>query len=82
MAETSAKLTFHRSLYLPEAVRAAAEAYGAYAESIEVTDTEVETIAVLKGFDPGYGDVLPDGFANHALFETVVRTRATLGGPA
>lgn len=82
MAETSARLTFHRSLYLPDAVRAAAEAYGAYAESIEVTDTEVETIVLLKGFDPGYGEVLPDGFANHALFETVVRTRATLGSPA
>jgi hypothetical protein len=82
MAETSARLTFHRSLYLPDAVRAAAEAYGPYATTIEVTDTEVETIAVLTGFDPEYGEALPDGFANHALFETVVRTRAALGGPA
>ena len=44
MAETSARLTFHRSLYLPDAVRAAAEAYGPYATTIEVTDTEAQAI--------------------------------------
>jgi len=79
MAETSARIAFHRSLYLPEAVRVAAEAYGPYVESIELVDTDIETIAEIKGMDR---EGLDDAFANHALFETVVRTRAALGGSA
>lgn len=77
---TELTLAFHKSLYLPAAVRAAAEAYGAYAESVAVDDTEVETKVTLRGFDPGYGEVIGDEFANYVLFETVVRARQTLGG--
>lgn len=77
---TEATYAFHKSLYLPVAVKAAAEAYGDYAEAIDIAETEVEVIVTLKGFDPGYGDLLGDSFANHALFETVVRARETLAG--
>lgn len=79
---TELTLAFHKSLYLPAAVAAAAEAYEGYAEAIEVVDTDVDTKVTLKGFDPGYGEVIGDAFANHALFETVVRARQSLGGAA
>jgi hypothetical protein len=79
MADADVTLTFHRSLYLPDVVRETAEIYAPYTESIDVSETEIEVIAVLKGMDR---DGLDDAFANHVLFETVIRTRATLGSPA
>lgn len=80
MPDTELVLSFHRSLYLPAAVQAAVEVYGPYASSIAVDEGEVDTTVTLKGFDPGYGDAIGDAFANHALFETIVRSRETLGG--
>ncbi len=80
MAENEAVFSFHRSLYLPEAVKAAVEAYGGHCESAEVTEGDYEVTVTLRGYDPRYGDAFGDAFANHALFETVVRTRETLGG--
>jgi hypothetical protein len=79
MADTQTTLTFHRSLYAPEAVRAAVEAYGAYAESASVEEGTHDIVVTLKGYDEGYGDAFGDSFANHALFETVVRARQALG---
>lgn len=80
MADTELTMSFHRSLYLPDAVKAAAETYGPYAETVEVDESELETVVTLRGYDPRYGEMIGDSFANHALFETVVRTRETLGG--
>lgn len=80
MSATELTLTFHKSLYLDAGIRAAVEAYGGHAESIDVADSETETTVTLRGFHPGYADVLGDFFANHALFETIVRARETLGG--
>lgn len=80
MAGTELTLAFHKSLYMPAAIRAAAEAYGPYAEAIDVEDTEVETLVTLRGFDAGYGDMLGDAFGNHVLHETIVMARASLGG--
>lgn len=80
MAGTETTLSFHKSLYLPDAVRAAVEVYGDYVETVDVEEDEVAIIVTLRGFDPGYGDVLGDSFGNHALFETVVRARETLAG--
>jgi hypothetical protein len=40
----------------------------------------VETIVTLHGFNAAYGDAIGDAFANHALFETIVRSREMLGG--
>lgn len=80
MPDTELSFTFHRSLYLPEAVKAAAEAYGPYCADVSIEDGAVDTVVTLRGFDARYGDMIGDGFANHALFETIVRTRETLGG--
>lgn len=80
MSATEARFAFHRSLYLPEAVKAAAEAYGPYAESVEIVESTADVVVTLRGFDAAYGDALGDNFANHVLFETVVRTRQTLSG--
>lgn len=74
------ELVFHRSLYLREGVAAAVEAYQGYAETIDVEQGEVDTKVTLRGFDERYGEMIGDSFANHALFETVVRSRETLGG--
>jgi hypothetical protein len=80
MSDTELTLAFHRSLYLPDAVKAAIEVYEPYAERIAVEEGAVETIVTLHGFNPAYGDAIGDAFANHALFETIVRSRETLGG--
>lgn len=70
---------FHRSLYLPEAVKAAATAYEAFC-TVTVDETDIATVVTLDGFDSRYGVAFVDAFCNHALFETVVRSRETLGG--
>jgi len=75
----SVSLAFHRSLYLPEAVHAAAEAYGGYA-TIRVTDSPTDLVVELSGYDTRYGETIIDSFNNHVLFESVVRSRETLGG--
>lgn len=80
MPDTELSFTFHRSLYMPEAVKAAVEAYGPYCDSVDVAEGTYDTVVTLKGFDARYGDAIGDGFANHALFETIVRTREALGG--
>lgn len=80
MADTELTLAFHRSLYLPAAVQAAVEAYQGYTQAIDVDESPVETVVTLRGYDARYGEMLGDAFANHVLFETVVRTRETLGG--
>jgi len=79
---TELTLAFHKSLYLPAAVQAAADVYGAYAETIDVQDAEIEIKVTLRGFDEGYGDAFGDAFANYVLSETVVRSRQRLGGVA
>lgn len=80
MSATEARFAFHRSLYLKDALLAAIELYRPYTTSIDVEETESDTIVTLRGYDPDYGDALGDNFANHALFESVVRTRQTLAG--
>lgn len=80
MAETRLVLEFDRALYHPSGVQAAVEAYEDYTESITVDASEASLTVTLVGFDEGYGEVFGDEFANHALFESVVRTRQTLAG--
>jgi hypothetical protein len=72
------RLTFSRSLYLPEAIQAAATAYSQVA-AIDIRSDEHE-IEVLIDADDRYGERVFDGFSNHALFETIVKTREQLGG--
>jgi hypothetical protein len=80
MADTEVKLSFHRSLYMADAVKAAAEAYGAYCTSVDVAEGPTETVVTLTGFDPGYGDMFGDEFANFALGQSIVRSREALAG--
>jgi len=68
------RLVFTRSLYLPEAVDAAAKAFAAFAEiEVNVLDDEVELS--LKNADPDVADVLADELANYVLAETIRRVR-------
>jgi hypothetical protein len=69
----SESLTFSRSLYLPEAVQAAADAYGGLA-TIEVVDEGEDIVATLSDVDSRITE-LADHFANHVLHETIVRIR-------
>lgn len=68
------RLTFDRSLYLPEAVDAAAAAYAEHAH-IEVTsigDTVVASISEVLEHDP---QTVAHAFCNHVLHETIARRR-------
>ncbi len=82
MADTELVLTFDRSLYRPEAISAAVEAYEGYAQAIEVSEGVEDTTVTLRGFDARYGSLIGDSFANHALFETIIRARQVVGGVA
>jgi hypothetical protein len=68
------RLSFDRSLYLPEAVEAAAAAYAGHAE-IEVTPTADATVAVIAGVVGNDPDMVAHAFCNHVLHETIARMR-------
>ncbi len=72
------RIALSRSLYRPDAVAAAAAAYGALAR-IEVAEGEHEVVVTLSDSHPDIPDLL-DAFCNHALYETVLRHRADTGG--
>lgn len=69
-----AEIVFDRSLYLPEAVAAAADAYREHAtiEMTESGDAVVVTLSGVVGHDP---QTVADAFCNHALYETILRRR-------
>jgi hypothetical protein len=70
----SERITFDASLYLPEAVEAAAAAYAEHAR-IEVTPTADAVVAVISDvleYDP---QLVANAFCNHALHETIARRR-------
>jgi hypothetical protein len=79
---TKAVVSFHRSLYLPDAVRDAVSSYEDYTEGIDVEEGPEDVIVTLRGWDPGYGDAFVDHFSNHVLFQSIVLTRQKLGGLA
>ena len=69
-------ITFSRSLYLPEAVQAAAAAFSELAKiDVRVLDSHIEV--ALAEIDPDVADVIVDELCNHALHETVVRRRGS-----
>lgn len=75
-------LVFSRSLYRPDAVSAAAEAYGSVAR-IEVAIEGSSIVATIHDADPEVpAEELADSFCNHALHETILRHREELGGLA
>lgn len=71
---TGPTLSFSRSLYRVDAVEAAAAAYGPVAPVV-VTVAGSDIVATFEPPLPDIDDLL-DAFANHALYETVVRERA------
>lgn len=74
------RLAFHRSLYAPEAVDAAAEAFGHLA-TLGVERREHEIVVSVEAVDGRVADRFVDAFCNHVLYETVVRARAVAGAP-
>jgi hypothetical protein len=68
------RLVFDRSLYLPEAVEAAATAYADFAR-IEVTASgEATEVAISEVVDHDE-QLIARAFANHVLHETILRVR-------
>jgi hypothetical protein len=68
------EIVFDGSLYLPDAIAAAAEAY-AQLVRVELTPTADAIVAKLSGFVAGDPGVIVNAFCNHALYETIVRRR-------
>ena len=70
----SKQLTFDRSLYLPEAVEAAAAAYAEHAK-IEMAPTADAVVAVISDVVGNDLDLVANAFCNYVLHETIVRRR-------
>ncbi len=70
----SERVTFARSLYLPEAVEAAAAAYAEHAQ-IDLTPTKDSVVAVISPLGDSDTAVLVNAFCNYVLHETIVRSR-------
>jgi len=66
------RITFDRSLYIPEAVEAAAAAYADYAE-IALERSGDEVVAVIGAVTGGDPQTVEHSFCNLALQETIVR---------
>lgn len=68
------RVLFSRALYLPEAVRAAVDAYGGLA-TFAVEQSGDDVAVDISDLDPEVASVLVDEFCNHVLHETIVRLR-------
>jgi hypothetical protein len=66
------RITFDRSLYIPEAVEAAAAAYADYAE-IALEHSGDTVVAVVGAVTGGDRQTVENSFCNLALQETIVR---------
>jgi hypothetical protein len=70
----SGRVVFSRSLYAPEAVQAAAEAYAPLAKiEVGVLDSDIEL--AYADVDPDVADVFEDELCNFALAQTVRQVR-------
>ena len=68
------RITFQRSLYLPEAVDAAVAAYAEHA-TIEVTPSADALVAVISAVVGNDAEIVAHAFCNHVLHETIARLR-------
>ena len=68
------RISFHQSLYSPEAVEAAAAAYAEYA-NIALERSGDEVVAVIDAVTGGDPETVEHSFCNLALQETIVRMR-------
>jgi hypothetical protein len=66
------RITFDRSLYIPDAVEAAAAAYAEYAE-IALEQSGDTVVAVVGAVTGGDRHTIENSFCNLALQETIVR---------
>ena len=65
------RITFHQSLYSPEAVEAAAAAYAEYADI--ALEPSGDTVVAVVGAVTGDPQTIENSFCNLALQETIVR---------
>ena len=72
------RITFDRSLYVPEAVEAAAAAYAEYAE-IALERSGDATVAVIGTVTGSDRQTIENSFCNLALQETIVRMHQAPG---
>jgi len=70
----ASRISFDRSLYLPEAVEAGVAAYAEHAH-IAVTPDGDTVVAEISGVADGDIDDVANAFCNHVLFETIARMR-------
>lgn len=70
------RVAFDRSLYLQEAVEAAAEAYAGLAK-IELTPSADTVEAVIDHVEDADPQMVVRAFCNHVLHETITRRRQT-----
>jgi len=68
------QISFARSLYLQEAVEAAATAYSEHAK-IEILPQGDAVVAVIGEVTGADADLVTNAFCNHVLYETIARKR-------
>lgn len=68
------RVLFARSLYVPEAVEAAARAFADLAK-LEVIARDDSIELTVSDADPDVADVLLDELSNYVLAETIARSR-------
>lgn len=69
-----AEIVFDGSLYLPDAVTAAAAAYADHLQ-IELTQTADAVVAKVSGSVADDTQTVVNAFCNHVLYETIARRR-------
>lgn len=67
---------FDRSLYVPEAVEAAAAAYAEHAQ-IELSTTAEAVVAEISAVAGNDAATVANAFCNHVLHETIARLHQT-----
>lgn len=77
MAEATGPLSmrFHRSVYPPEAVRAAAERFAPAVGSVSVEERDADSVVTLDGVPERVRGRILDELGNHALFEAMLARR-------
>ncbi len=74
-SDDAQRISFARSLYSPDAINAAIEAFAGLATfSVQLADDAVEV--TLSDADADVADVLLDEFCNHALAQSIEFARA------
>lgn len=68
------RIRFERSLYLPEAVEAAAAAYAEHARIALTADGEAVVAEISDPVEHDHRTIV-QAFCNHVLYETITRRR-------